>query len=398
MIGLPNRLVRFAIVASIVLTFIFLGFTQTDKIRQTLDLQKSGILGGNSEKKPEAPHEYYEIKTHKSQPNTDYLPDGRVNAAFVTLVRNEDLHDMLLSIERLENRFNKRYHYPWVFLNDKEFTEEFKTAIRAAVSGGAEFGFVEPKYWSIPSHIDQDKMHASWRDMEKNNIIYGGSESYRHMCRFESGFFYRHPLVSQYEYYWRVEPSVDFYCDIDFDPFVYMKENEKLYAFTISLHEYAETVTTLWDVTKAFVAEHPTAIHPNNTLEFISDDNGQSYNMCHFWSNFEIASVNFWTSEPYASYFEYLDRMGGFFYERWGDAPVHSIAAALFMDRKHLHFFNEIGYYHPGITHCPIEDEFRSKCSCRPSDTIDFNGYSCNKHWYEVMNIPFPQNYELYLK
>jgi hypothetical protein len=35
-------------------------------------------------------------------------------------------------------------------------------------------------------------------------VIYGGSESYRHMCRYESGFFFRHPLMMNYEYYWRV--------------------------------------------------------------------------------------------------------------------------------------------------------------------------------------------------
>lgn len=27
----------------------------------------------------------------------------------------------------------------------------------------------------------------------------------------------------------RVEPSVDFYCDIDYDPFLYMKENKMKY-------------------------------------------------------------------------------------------------------------------------------------------------------------------------
>lgn len=26
-----------------------------------------------------------------------------------------------------------------------------------------------------------------------------------------------------------------------------------------------------------------------------------------------------------------------FFYERWGDAPVHSIAATLFLDRSRIH-------------------------------------------------------------
>jgi hypothetical protein len=34
---------------------------------------------------------------------------------------------------------------------------------------------------------------------------------------------------------------------------------------------------------------------------------------------------------------------GGFFYERWGDAPVHSLAAALFLKPEEIHFFQDIG-------------------------------------------------------
>lgn len=45
-------------------------------------------------------------------------------------------------------------------------------------------------------------------------------------------------------------------------------------------------------------------------------------------------------------FFEHLDRAGGFYYERWGDAPVHSIGAALFAKKDQIHFFDDIGYRH----------------------------------------------------
>jgi Glycolipid 2-alpha-mannosyltransferase len=32
------------------------------------------------------------------------------------------------------------------------------------------------------------------------------------------------------------------------------------------------------------------------------------------------------------AYFDYLDHTGGFFYERWGDAPVHSLAAVMLLN------------------------------------------------------------------
>ena len=33
-----------------------------------------------------------------------------------------------------------------------------------------------------------------------------------------------------------------------------------------------------------------------------------------------------------------------YFQQRWGDAPVHSIAAALFSKPSQIHFFEDIGY------------------------------------------------------
>lgn len=33
----------------------------------------------------------------------------------------------------------------------------------------------------------------------------------RRMCRWQSGYFFRNPLMAKYKYYWRIEPSVK-YC------------------------------------------------------------------------------------------------------------------------------------------------------------------------------------------
>jgi alpha 1,2-mannosyltransferase len=57
--------------------------------------------------------------------------------------------------------------------------------------------------------------------------------------------------------------------------------------------------------------------------------------------------MNLWRSPAYQAFFELLESKGGFYYERWGDAPVHSIAAALLQSRNQIHFFDEIGYAHP---------------------------------------------------
>ena len=54
---------------------------------------------------------------------------GKANAVFLMLCRNEEVDGAVKSIRELEDRFNHKYHYPWVFLNEVEFTEDFKKCV-----------------------------------------------------------------------------------------------------------------------------------------------------------------------------------------------------------------------------------------------------------------------------
>jgi alpha 1,2-mannosyltransferase len=97
------------------------------------------------------------------------------------------------------------------------------------------------------------------------------------------------------------------------------------------------------------------------------------------FANCEVGDLNWLRSKAYTDYFEALDQDGGFFYERWGDAPVHSIAAALLLKKEEVHFFNDIAYYHVPFTHCPTGEKLRTElhCHCNPKDNFDWKGYSC---------------------
>ncbi|KAG2023982.1 alpha-1,2 mannosyltransferase KTR1 [Coprinopsis cinerea AmutBmut pab1-1] len=207
------------------------------------------------------------------------------------------------------------------------------------------------------------------------------------MCRWNSGFFYKHELLQPYRYYWRVEPDVQYYCDLNYDPFVFMRDNNKVYAFTISLIEIPASVPTLWDTVKEFMKEYPQYIHPNNTISFVSDNGGEDYNHCHYWSNFEIADMDFYRGEAYTKFFDFLEAKGGFYYERWGDAPVHSIAVSLFTSKKQLHYFRDIGYKHDSFGHCPKGSEWSSgKCTCKPDESFNKGGHSCTWGWIHLVH------------
>lgn len=62
--------------------------------------------------------------------------------------------------------------------------------------------------------------------------------------------------------------------------------------FTIALQEYLLTIPTLWERTLEFVRDNPQYIYPrtrpDSLYNMITEDDGLSYNLCHFWSNFEV--------------------------------------------------------------------------------------------------------------
>ena len=50
----------------------------------------------------------------------------RANATLLMLSTNDDVDRAVVTIKELEDRFNLKYNYPWVFLNEKPFSDDFK--------------------------------------------------------------------------------------------------------------------------------------------------------------------------------------------------------------------------------------------------------------------------------
>lgn len=139
-----------------------------------------------------------------------------------------------------------------------------------------------------------------------------------------------------------------------------MARNNKTYGFTIAVKELKETVPNLFRYASAYKRTNnltskgmwemflepeekpnePTRVDklPEEVLN--SDPNSgklpdvdpesmetETYNMCHFWSNFEIARLDFFRSKPYEDFFQMMDKSGGFWTER---VSIHRSARAIF--------------------------------------------------------------------
>ncbi|KAJ2494242.1 alpha 1,2-mannosyltransferase 2.4.1 [Coemansia sp. RSA 2052] len=310
----------------------------------------------------------------------------------VALVRNSELDGIRGTIRQVEDRFNREFGYPYIFLNDDDFSDEFKDKVQAMTKAKVYFGKLPKEHWGLSPYVTEEKVKAAL-EANKDRYLYGGSYSYRLMCRYQSGFIHKHPLLAGLDYYWRIEPGVDYYCSLPYDPFRYMRDNNLVYGYTIAPPEKEQTVETLWSTTRKWMLENPEHLPEKSFIRWPINEKGE-YNMCHFWSNFEIVDLSFYRSAAYESYFQHLDRAGGFFYERWGDAPIHSIAASMLLRKDQIHWFEDIGYHHPGYAHCPNKPEMMRKCICDKGSDIMYKGM-CGRRFGEVGDVSKDQALEL---
>lgn len=330
----------------------------------------------------------------------NYAPDNpnsdRINATIISLVRNEELEGIVQSMTDLERTWNHKFNYPWTFFNDKPFTEEFKTRTRALTKAEVRFEILPTEHWEVPSWINRDLFDESAKILEEQNVQYAHLLSYHQMCRWNSGLFYKHPALANMRYYWRVEPKVHFFCDVDYDVFRFMHDHNKTYGFTVNLYDSPQSISSLWPETLKFLASGSHYLHENNAMGWLTDSKrrpehnfkANGYSTCHFWTNFEVADLEFWRGKAYEEYFDHLDRAGGFFYERWGDAPVHSIALGLFEDKRKIHWFKDIGYQHIPFFNCPNSPKCKGCVTGRFTDGEAWlNKEDCRPNWFKFAQM-----------
>ena len=152
-----------------------------------------------------------------------------------------------------------------------------------------------------------------------------------------------------------------------------MRDNKMKYGFNMNILDDARSFPSLWSHTRRFIATRPHLVDRQSDLRWLLDSgNNYEYNNCQFFSNFEIGSLAYWRDYAAESYFKYLDKSGRFYYERFGDAPVHTLSVAMFVPKSQVWFFRDIGYQHDINHQCPVGLE--RKCTCEPT-RLDENFY-----------------------
>ncbi|CAO3701964.1 unnamed protein product [Rhizopus stolonifer] len=308
----------------------------------------------------------------------------KVKGAFYMMTRNEDLFKAKATVKSIEERFNGRANvtYPWIFLNNQKFSPEFKKYMRRIVSRPDQvyFGQVDLEAWNYPSWIDSVRsqtLFSNFRELEYQKIR---RPTYGNYLRYQSGLFFHHPLFNDVDYVWRVNAGSHYNCEMfRNDPFVAMQEKNKTIGFSLTERSTSEmSLFSLWPVTNHFATIYPHLVEPaaNSIYSWLVDSRDE-YNMCQISTSFEIVSMAFLKSEQYRTFFYYLDLVGGFFYERWTDAAVRTIASALFLKRQDLYFFNDVAFTYKDTSHCPLNFTLLKNCACDYKDSFDYRRSSC---------------------
>lgn len=114
----------------------------------------------------------------------------RENATIVILARNKEIDGVVQSMKSFERHFNRWYNYPYVFLNNDQFDDNFKDTVRNYTNAKVEFGYVGPDMWGFPDWADPKVAKEGIAKQGDAAVMYGGLESYHSMCRFYSGYVF----------------------------------------------------------------------------------------------------------------------------------------------------------------------------------------------------------------
>jgi len=274
--------------------------------------------------------------------------------------------------------------YPVVIFHDDIFAVEQEYLTRALERIRAKNGpvlklhFIEIK---LDFPLEYSAAERTEDALVKGTKMCPASLGYRHMCNFHA--FSALPLLQQHgykdhEYIMRLDDDSHISSPVGYDPFHLMKVNHKKYGFVKVMNDDPRCVHGLWPLAKKFLDDSLATqlISPqqyNAALNTSSTDSVLALlpSPSIFYNNFEISHKSVWEGPVWEAWKRTVTQSKNVYLRRWGDAPIHTIAAAIMLRKDQLHAFKDIPYRHlPFIDQVgsglprPHADPFDQKSGC----------------------------------
>jgi len=258
----------------------------------------------------------------------------QIKAAIAYLVRSKrkDIADLKRSLSLLDINFNDRFNYPVIIFHE-DFSDNLMENIRKSTHSKLQFAKV---IFEIPDFLNKEEIPEF--------VFVDGSEfpiGFRHMCRFFSGLIFQQHILKDYDYLWRLDTDSFLLDKIDYDMFQFMHENNYVYGYIHILKEEPDAAKGFWDLVQKYIKENN--IKPTFLNKFTIDG---IWDRSYYYANFEISKLDFWHSDDFLKYFDYVDKSGGIYKYRWGDTIIHFLAISMFIPENLIHKFSDISYQH----------------------------------------------------
>ena len=152
------------------------------------------------------------------------------------------------------------------------------------------------------------------------------------MCRFQAKTVYEQPILARLQYVWRLDDDSYITSPVGYDVFRLMRDRRIQYGYVTVVSDYGPCIVGLWPAVTDYMRQR--AIRPKFRWPRARI----------FWNNFELSDLDVWRSPEYRDYIDYIDRQGGIYYHRWGDATIKTIAVTLLISRDRTYHFKDIAY------------------------------------------------------
>ena len=224
--------------------------------------------------------------------------------------KESELDNLVLSLTQLTTYFNGAYRYPIVVAHDLPFKAGVRQRVRDAATGAPSLTFVRVRN-ELPPWLPKEEVPAT---------VLGFPVDYRYMIRWKAGLMWEMPELSSYEYVWMLDTDAFILGPISYDPFAVMAAANATYGYIDVNVETPEVAGGLADCVEEYLADHP-RVRPTLLRKYKS---GGKWDGSKFYTNFQVARLDYGRSEGYRRFFDHVDRNGGIFRHRWGNDPSPS--------------------------------------------------------------------------
>ena len=232
-------------------------------------------------------------------------PKETPKAAFYMLVSKKNLQQFTHALQERSKFKKSKLTYPIIVFHEKDVKKDIDE-IRSRGFYLVFFQKVQlanPKT-QVPRNVCQQRRGFS-----------------RKVSRFWAKTLYEQPIVQGFDYLQKINQDFVSSLPVKFDTFRYMDRHNVSFAYACVTKEKSNCTEGLWEAVNDYIEKRNVQSH---FFEFWPVD--QVY--C---SELEVSKTSLWRSAKYMEFIDYIDRLGGIFYNGWGDAAIKTIAVTMFV-------------------------------------------------------------------